>query len=90
MLWVFILKPLTQKDLSLLKLQCSSRIKLMKSLNYSLHLVIIHLDTGYPFPLYIAHKKVELKKKYAKSLARVLRNMARKDLKGDYRSIIFR
>ena len=42
------------------------------------------LRQGYPFPLYIAHKKVELKKKYAKSLARILKNMARKDLKGDY------
>jgi hypothetical protein len=42
------------------------------------------LRKGYPFPLYAAHKKVELKKKYAKSLARILRNMARKDLKNDY------
>ena len=42
------------------------------------------LRKGYPFPLYSAHKKVELKKKYAKSLARTLKNMARKDLKEDY------
>lgn len=42
------------------------------------------LRQGYPFPLYIAHKKVELKKKYAKSIALILRNIARKDLKGDY------
>jgi len=42
------------------------------------------LRKGYPFPLYAVHKKVELKKKYAKSLARTLKNMARKDLKEDY------
>lgn len=42
------------------------------------------LRPGYPFPLYVAHKKVELKKKYSKSLARILRNMARKDLKKNY------
>lgn len=42
------------------------------------------LRKGYPFPLYAAHKKVELKKKYAKNLARTLKNMARKDLEGDY------
>jgi len=42
------------------------------------------LRPGYPFPLYVAHKKVEMKKKYSKNLARILRNIARKDLKNDY------
>ncbi|MCK9151807.1 DNA double-strand break repair nuclease NurA [Methanobacterium alcaliphilum] len=42
------------------------------------------LRPGYPFPLYVAHKKVELKKKYAKNIALILRNIARKDLKEDY------
>lgn len=42
------------------------------------------LRQGYPFPLYVAHKKVEMKKKYSKNLARILRNVARKDLKEDY------
>jgi len=45
------------------------------------------LRPGYPFPLYAAHKKVELKKKYCHNIATILRNIASKELKGDYTSI---
>jgi len=46
------------------------------------------LRPGYPFPLYAAHKKVELKKKYCRNIATILRNIASKEFKGDH-SLIF-
>ncbi len=46
------------------------------------------LRPGYPFPLYAAHKKVELKKKYCRNIANILRNIASKEFKDDY-SLIF-
>jgi len=46
------------------------------------------LRQGYPFPLYAAHKKVELKKKYCRNIATILRNIASKEFKGDY-TLIF-
>ena len=45
------------------------------------------LRPGYPFPLYAAHKRVELKKKYCRNMATILRNIASKEFKGDYNLI---
>jgi len=42
------------------------------------------LRPGYPFPLYAAHKKVELKKRYCSNIAKILRNIASKEFKDDY------
>lgn len=42
------------------------------------------LKRGYPFPLYAAHKKVELKKKNARNYSYMLKNLARKGLNEDY------
>lgn len=39
------------------------------------------LRMGYPFPLYAAHKQVELNKSYARNIARVLKNIAIKDIR---------
>lgn len=51
--------------------------QLLSSLSY------YSLRRGYPFPLYVAHKKVSLKKKYCKNIVTLVRNIASDKLDRD-------
>ncbi|MEM5815574.1 MAG: DNA double-strand break repair nuclease NurA [Candidatus Aenigmatarchaeota archaeon] len=52
--------------------------QLLSSLSY------YSLRRGYPFPLYVAHKRVSLKKKYCKNIVTLVRNIASNELGKDY------